>query len=134
MLGRIEVLLVMSAFLFAGLAIGPAVAADIAVDATGCLHISDTGASGTCDTKSKSLKVEVANGCKTPVRAQICLRGANHLWVSCASSEKLAPGEKFFGSSCDSDGDYTYWGCSQTSGSGVCGGSDLVGKATNTQK
>jgi hypothetical protein len=121
-------------FALAAIAASPAFAADLAVDATGCLHISATGASGTCDAKSKSLKVELTNTCKTPVRAQVCVRGANHLWAACATSEKLAAGEKFFGSSCDSDGDYTYWGCSQTSGTGSCGGTDLVGKAANTTK
>jgi hypothetical protein len=123
----------LSTFALAMFAASPVFAETLAVDASGCLHVSE-GPSGTCDPKSKSLKVELTNTCKKPVRAQICMRGASHLWVSCAASDKLAAGDKFFGSSCDSDGDYTYWGCSQTSGSDSCGGADLVGRATNISK
>jgi hypothetical protein len=108
-------------------------AAPLQVDATGCLHVSKTGPSGTCTTPS-SLTIDLENTCKIPIKAQLCLRGANHLWVACAAEESLAPQKHFFQSSCDSDGDYTYWGCSQLTVTGKCGGDDLIGKATNAPK
>jgi hypothetical protein len=108
-------------------------AAELAVDATGCLRVVKTSPSGTCASQS-SLQVDLANNCKFRIRAQLCLRGANHLWVACEAKDTLAPKEHFFESSCDSDGDYTYWGCSRFAGSGEkCGGDGLVGKATNTK-
>ncbi len=112
-------------------ALQPATAAPLAVDASGCLRLVKTGPSGTCDPKSKSMKIEMENTCKTPVRAQICLRGADKLWVDCATKDVLAPKEQFFAASCNATGDYTYWGCSKVSGNGTCGGENLVGKATN---
>jgi hypothetical protein len=65
---------------------------------------------------------------------QICLRGPNKLWADCATKDHLAANEHFFGASCNTTGDYTYWGCSDVSGKGACGGNDLVGKATNLSK
>jgi len=115
------------------LALHPAAAATLPVDASGCLHLVKTGPSGTCDPKSKSMKIEMENTCKAPVRAQICLRGADKLWVDCATKDLLAPKEQFFAASCNATGDYTYWGCSKVTGPGACGGENLVGKATNVQ-
>jgi len=108
-------------------------AAPITVDATGCLHVSKTGPSATCTTKS-SLTVELDNTCKMPIKAQLCLRGGNHLWSTCAVQDSLAPQKHFYQTSCDSDGDYTYWGCSQVKAAGTCGGDNLVGKASNAVK
>jgi hypothetical protein len=133
-LGSLNVERALSIVAIAVFAASPGFAADLAVDASGCLEVSVAGPSATCDAKAKSLKVELKNTCKRPVRAQICMRGASHLWVNCSTNDNLATGEKFFGSTCDSDGDYTYWGCSQISGNGSCGGADLVGKATNVPK
>jgi hypothetical protein len=102
-----------------------------AVDATGCLTPSRTGAASTCATPA-SLSVTLTNTCKFAVRMQLCLRGSNHLWVECVDSNSLAADHVLEGSTCDSDGGYTYWGCSKfTDASGKCGGNDLIGKATN---
>lgn len=104
------------------------------VNATGCLHVNKTGPSATCKTPS-SLTVVLENTCKYPIRVQVCLRGADHLWVECADSNSLPPKDTLVGNSCDSDGNYTYWGCAKfTDNSGKCGGDDLVGKATNIEK
>jgi hypothetical protein len=121
--------------IFAALFAGHAASAEtLAVDATGCLHVVRTGPSGTCDAQSKSMRIELENACKRPVRAQICLRGPNKLWVDCVTDDSVAPGGHFFGGSCNTSGDYTYWGCSKVSGSSACGGNDLTGKAINAPK
>ncbi len=107
-------------------------AAPPSVDATGCLKPVKTGAASTCGTQN-SLSVTLKNTCTFAVRAQLCLRGTNHLWVACMDHKSLLAGDTLEGSTCDSDGDYTYWGCSKFTGSGGrCGGDDLIGKASNT--
>jgi len=116
------------------LAAPPAVAATLPVDATGCLHVVQSGKSGVCSPEKSSLKIELTNGCKVPVRAQLCLRGASHVYAACATKDQLAPGDNLIGYSCDADGDYTYWACTRTTGPGNCGGDGLVGKATNAPK
>ena len=111
---------------------GSAARADMLVDSTGCLHVNKTGPAENCTTK-KSLSVDLTNTCSVPIRAQLCLRGADHLWVACESRLTMAPKDHLFQFTCDSDGDYTFWGCAHFSDrSGNCGGNDLVGKATNT--
>jgi hypothetical protein len=114
------------------LLLGPALGAVAPnVDATGCLAPTRTGAASTC-THAGSLSVTLKNTCKFAIRVQLCLRGANHLWVACTDSQSVPPGNMLEGSTCDSDGAYTYWGCSKfTEASGKCGGNDLIGKATN---
>jgi hypothetical protein len=115
------------------LGFGAAQASTLQVDSTGCLHVTKTGPSETCTT-DKSLTVDLINTCKFTIRAQLCLRGADHLWVACEPRLNMGPKEHLFQSSCDSDGAYTFWGCAHYSDtSGNCGGDKLVGKASNVQ-
>jgi hypothetical protein len=108
-----------------------AAAAPMSVDATGCLQALKSAPAENCPTKG-SLALEIVNTCAFPVRMQVCVRGSNHLYASCENRASLSPMEHVSRSTCNSDGAYTFWGCSKFSAqSGNCGGDDLVGKASN---
>ncbi len=103
----------------------------LAVDATGCLKVTRETTGDVCNSKT-SLSVELTNNCVFPVRAQLCLRGPDHQWVSCGSGLRMLPYQVFVQSTCYSDGGYTYWGCSKFAGSeDACGGNGLVGRLNN---
>jgi hypothetical protein len=109
-------------------------AAPLAVDATGCLETIKSAPAKECPLKS-SLSIELVNTCAFPVRTQICIRGPNHLYAVCEVRKSVSPMEHVAKATCDTDGTYTFWGCSQFSAaSGNCGGDDLIGKSTNLPK
>jgi hypothetical protein len=126
----------LNALALAALLVSNALAASppLNVDATGCLEVLKSGPAESCKTKD-SVNVEMINSCAYPVRAQLCLRGPDHLWVACEAAPSLSPMQHLTKTACASDGAYTYWGCSKFSKtSGKCGGENLVGKATNIAK
>jgi hypothetical protein len=111
-----------------------AAAAPMSVDATGCLQAIKSAPAENCPAKT-SLSLEIVNTCAFPVRMQLCIRGTNHLYADCDNHASLSPMEHVSRSTCNSDGAYTFWGCSKFSAkSGNCGGDNLVGKVSNVTK
>jgi hypothetical protein len=111
-----------------------AAAAPMSVDATGCLEAIKSAPADNCPAKS-GLSIEMVNTCAYAVRVQLCVRGTNHLYASCENRASMSPMERLKRATCDSDGAYTFWGCSKfTAKSGNCGGDNLVGKASNIPK
>ncbi len=114
----------------------PAIAASapLVVDATGCLQVIKGAPAENCAAK-QGLSVELVNTCSYAVRAQLCLGGPDHKWIACEARASMSPMEHVSRATCDTDGNYIFWGCSAASAAtGRCGGDKLVGKSTKDTK